>query len=303
MMNDIEAWIRLHVEPTGDIETVHVRPWATVLRVPTADGPVWFKACAPVQAFEPRLSAALFERWPDRVANVLGHDEQRGWLLLADAGKPIDAFGNPPQTWLAALPQYAELQRAETTHASDHLAHGVPDLRVVTLAAQFEELLAVDLPLEAAEIRRLRQFAPRFARLCNELATCDVRETLQHDDLHHFNLYVHDRDLRVLDWGDASISHPFASLVVTFRFLEERTKLAPNDPWFDKLRDAYLEPWGGRDLRDVFALSMHVGAFARAIAYLRVRAVLSPEERRAFDDDFAIVLRRALATTTPYRAR
>ena len=106
-----DAWIRDHVEPVGGIETEHERPWATVLRVPLAGGVAWFKACAPVQAFEPRLTAELFSRYPDRVAEVLGHDEERAWLLLGDAGTPIGAFGNPPETWLVALPLYAELQR------------------------------------------------------------------------------------------------------------------------------------------------------------------------------------------------
>ena len=47
------------------------------MRIVTTDHIVWFKACAPVQGFEPRLSAELFRRWPDRVAEVLGHDELR----------------------------------------------------------------------------------------------------------------------------------------------------------------------------------------------------------------------------------
>jgi aminoglycoside phosphotransferase (APT) family kinase protein len=79
-------------------------------------------------------------------------------------------------------------------------------------------------------------------------------ETVQHDDLHRANVYTEGGKLRVLDWGDSSISHPFVSLVVTFRFLEEVTKLPPGDPWFARLRDAYLEPWG-RGLEGVFALA------------------------------------------------
>jgi hypothetical protein len=53
----VEPWIREHVTPTGDLDVVHERPWATVARIPVADGSVWFKACAPVQSFEPRLRA------------------------------------------------------------------------------------------------------------------------------------------------------------------------------------------------------------------------------------------------------
>ena len=113
--------------PVGVIETAHERPWSTVLRVPVADGVVWFKACAPGQAFEPRLTADLFARWPDLMPVVLGHRGDRAWLLLADAGTPLGARGNPPEAWLAALPLYAELQRGELVHASEHRAHGVPD--------------------------------------------------------------------------------------------------------------------------------------------------------------------------------
>jgi hypothetical protein len=82
---DAQDWICAHVEPVGRIETEHERPWATVLRVPLADGVAWFKASAPVQAFEPRLTAELFARYPDRVAEVLGYDEERARLLLGDA--------------------------------------------------------------------------------------------------------------------------------------------------------------------------------------------------------------------------
>jgi Phosphotransferase enzyme family len=292
----VRQWIRAHAEPAGSIEIVHERPWATVLRVPLADGVAWFKACAPVQAFEPRLTADLYARWPDRVPEVLAYDEERAWLLLGDAGRPVSTFGNPPEAWLSALPLYAELQQGEAAFAQEHLAHGVPDLRLATLPARCEELLQLDLPLEREEIRRLRHFARRFSELCAELAAYDVPETIQHDDLHHANLYVHGSCLRVLDWGDASISHPFASLVVTFRFLEERTGLAPSDPWFARLRDAYLEPWG-RGLGDAFALAVRVGALARAIAYVRQRAALRAEERPRFDLDFSIVLRRAVAQT------
>jgi hypothetical protein len=291
-----EAWIRAQVDPVGPIETAHQRPWATVLRVPLADGVAWFKACSPVQAFEPRLTAALFARWPDRVAEVLAHDEERAWLLLADAGMPIGAVGNPPEAWLVALPLYAELQRGEAAHAHDHLAHGVPDLRVATLPARYEELLRRDLPLGREELGRLRGFAPRFERLCGQLAAHEVPETLQHDDLHMANVYAQGERLRLLDWGDASVSHPFASLVVTFRFLEERNQLSPGDPWFARLRDAYLEPWGG-GLAGAFALAVRVGAFAHTIAWARQRDHLPQAARPEFDKAFAIVLRRAVTRT------
>jgi hypothetical protein len=191
-----EEWIRAHVEPTGTIETAHERPWATVWRVPLADEVAWFKACAPVQSFEPRLTAGLFARWPDRVAEVLGHDEERAWLLTRDAGAPMLASGNPPEAWLASLPLYAELQRGEAAHAREHLAHSVPDLRLSALPARYEALLECALPLEREPVDSLRAFAPRLADLSDELAGYGVPASLQHDDLHHANVYGRGEEAR-----------------------------------------------------------------------------------------------------------
>ena len=292
----VEDWIRAHVKPVGAIEIAHERPWATVLRVPHRDGVAWFKACAPMQAFEPRLTAELFARWPDRITEVIGHDAERAWLLLADAGTPISAHGNPPEAWRIALPLYAELQREEAAYMREHLANQVPDLRVATLPACYENLLQRELPLERDEIDRLRRFAPRFGGLCTELAAHGVPDTIQHDDLHMNNVYRRGGRLRLVDWGDASISHPFATLVVTFRFLEERTKLSPADPWFARLRDAYLEPWG-HGFAGAFPLAMRVGSFARTFAYGRQRDHLPAAARADFDKEFATVLRRAIAQT------
>jgi hypothetical protein len=289
-----EDWIRTHVQPAGTIEAVHVRPWAAVLRVPLGAGvSYWFKACPPAQAFEARLTAGLFARWPDRVVEVVACDEQRAWLLLADAGKSILKLGSPPEAWLAMLPRYAELQIGEAENAGDHLAHGVPDLRVAILPTRYHELLRRDLPLEAEEVHRLRGFADRFAELCAELAGDGVPGTVQHDDLHDVNIYAKSKRLRVLDWGDTSISHPFASLVVTFRFVALRHGLQPDDPWFARLRDAYLEPWGSR-LTGTFALAMRVGAFAHTFGWARHRDQLDDEARARFDNPFGVVLRRAL---------
>ena len=265
--------------------------------MPVPGGTAWFKACRAQQAFEPRLTAGLFARWPDRIAEVLGYDEERGWLLLADAGTQLRSLGNAPERWETALPTYAELQRGEAAHALDHLAHGVPDLRLAALPERYNDQLRHDLPIAPDDVARLRAVAPRLEQLCSELESLDVPETVQHDDLHMANVYACGGGHRFLDWGDASISHPFASLAITFRFLEEKNGLAPGDPWFERLRDAYLEPWGDGH-EEAFALAVRVGEFAHAIASVRHRDFLQEDEVAAFDEDFKVVLLRALARTT-----
>jgi len=289
----IEDWIRRHVTPSGPIEVAHQEPWATVWRVPLPDGAAWCKSCAPIQAFEPWLTGQLFGRWPDRVPTVLGRDDARRWLLLADAGTAMRELGNPPEVWLRALPLYAELQRGESAFAPDHLAHGVPDLRQATWPTRYDELVQRELPLQEHEIAQLRRFGPRFAELCGELQAYGIGDTVQHDDLHMANVYADGERLRLLDWGDSSISHPFASLVVTFRFLEEMNGLQPGDAWYARLRDAYLEPWGA-GLSRAFSLGVRTGAFAHCIAWMRQQDALEGARRRQFDEVYAIILRRAI---------
>lgn len=282
------------VDPTGPIELERTRAWATIFRVPLADGLAWFKACGPIQAFEPRLTASLAARWPDRVAQVLAHDPERAWLLTADAGDPVGARGNDPAIWLRALPAYAELQLGEVAHVAEHLDGGVPDRRLAALPARYEQLLRADLPLEEAEVERLRAFAAPFALLCNDLAAVDPIASIQHDDLHLRSLFVDGPALRVLDWGDACVGHPFATLVVTFHWLERENGLAPSDPWFARLRDAYLEPWGAGHAEG-FELAMRVGPVAEAIGWLRHRRAMPEPDRIAFDVHFTDLLRRILA--------
>ena len=80
-------------------------------------------------------------------------------------------------------------------------------------------MLAHALPLSSGELARLRAFTSRFVELCLELAARGIPETIQHDDLHGANIYRRDGRLRILDWGDSCVSHPFRTLYVTFEHL------------------------------------------------------------------------------------
>ena len=296
-LREVEAWVARHVELTGRLELVHERPWGSVWRAPAQGGGVWVKVCAPVQAFEPRLTAALESRWPGLLPEVLAADAERAWLLLGDAGERL-GFGVGPEPWLSLLPAYAELQRGEVAHVAEHLAAGVPDRRIASFPALYEEMLAHELPLSVTDHARLRAFAPGFARLCEELAAADAPETMQHDDLHGNNVYPRNGATRILDWGDSCVSHPFLTLFVAFLHLEEMEGLARGDRWFDRLRDAYLEPWGRpAELREIFELAQRLGPFAHVFKELRVLDAI-PKTKRHFVSDLPSVLARCIAIAT-----
>ena len=283
-----------HVELAGRLELVHERPWGSVWRAPVRGGVVWVKVCAPVQAFEPRLTAALASRWPGLLPEVHAADADRSWLLLGDAGERL-GFGVGPEPWLSLLPAYAELQCGEVAHVAEHLDAGVPDRRIASFPALYEAMVAHELPLSAADLARLRAFAPGFSRLCQELAAAGLPETIQHDDLHGNNVYMHNDAASILDWGDSCVSHPFLTLFVAFLHLEEMEGLAPGDPSFDLMRDAYLEPWGPpAELRETFELAQRLGPFAHVFKELRVLDAI-PKTMRHFVADLPSVLARCIA--------
>jgi hypothetical protein len=76
-----EAWIAEQLGPLGDVEEVKLRPWSAVLRAPTSDGDVYFKANLPALANEPELTRLLHRIDPGHVLPVLAEEPDEGWML------------------------------------------------------------------------------------------------------------------------------------------------------------------------------------------------------------------------------
>ena len=270
-----EAWIRKRADVTGELDQFHVRWWSTVIRVPTEDGDLYFKAVAQGFLFEPPLTARLFELKPDRVTEVVEIDADRGWMLMRDAGR---RFREVVLTradlghWERALPRYAELQLAATPLAGELLALGAPDSRLSVLPGQLHSVLAEPVRgLAPEEQERALAALPRFEVMCGELAAYGIPETIQHDDLHDGQVFVRNGRYLFFDWGDSCVSHPFHSLTVALRATAAKFDLEPGGPELQRLRDAYLEPFG--DLREAADLAYWTGTVGRALAWDRfVRA-------------------------------
>lgn len=260
----------LGTPPTGPIEEVRVRPWSVTHRVSTSDGVRWFKANTPACAYEAGLASALASWLPGRVLAPLAADTTRGWLLTADAGPTIrDRIkpGDQLTVWTSMLQTYASMQRALEPRSDAMLALGTPDLRKPA------DVLA-SLRSEPGIRDESRPPAPGFADWCAELAADTVPVTLQHDDLTDANVFPSPGGGFVFfDWGDASVGHPFGSLLVALGFAAAVLDLEPMAPELLRLRDAYLEPWTGiaspATLRRSASLAFRVARVSRAAAWRR----------------------------------
>jgi hypothetical protein len=307
------ALARRGLEIAGAAEEVHRRIWSRVVRVPTGGGAVFFKAVAPALAYEAGLTRRLAEWRPDCTPAVLAADPARGWLLLGDGGlrlrEALQAEGPQLRRWLELLPRYAELQIELSGRLDELRALGVPDRGPAALPDHLAGLLAepaalsIDHPegLSAAEAARLRALGPRLADLCAELQGCGVPLSLHHGDFHDGNIFLRGAGYIFFDWGDSSLAHPFFSLRTAFISVENGLDLPEGAPEFERLRDAYLEPWtrfaAPARLREAFALAQRLSALCSALSWsLALSAVpVGSAERAAYRAPVPALLQEFLA--------
>jgi hypothetical protein len=282
----------------GEPDQPHVRAWSTAFRLPVREGAVWLKSVGPGSSQEPALVGALGEWVPEHVLVPLAVDRARRLMLLPDGGTTLRDAGGAASVdaWEAMLRDYARMQVDLVPRADEMVGLGVPDLRPERLPELVPDLLDDDefqLPGRPGgltdEVRdRLRAGLGEFGELCRALADSGVPATLQHDDLHDANVFVSDGRHRFFDWGDASVAHPFVSLLVPFRVAARALGVPPGDPVLLRLRDAYLDVWSGSGtpagLRDQVDAALRVAPLPRAMTWRRILRGVRPDERTAWRD-------------------
>ncbi len=264
-------------QPVLDLE--RRRSWSLVLRLQTARGPVWAKANARPFAAEAGLTDLLAVHAPDHVLAPIALDVERGLLLLPDGGPVLSDLGTTEHShWRTLLLGYAELQQAMAGRLGALRELGLPDMSPPTLLAWWESVVdrsaedervwqllstgrfqsgrfqsGFQCDLTADPMHTLRVIGPSVEFWAAELAAGGIPVTLEHTDLHTGNVFAGPPDraefLRIIDWGDAVIAHPFVGLGDILH------TAAADDPAsgqsidtasgqsIDTLRSAYLARW------------------------------------------------------------
>ncbi len=285
----------IHV--TGAIEQPHGH--STILRVPSSAGDIYFKAAIPTLAHEPALTEVLWRWRPDCMPPVLAVDLARGWMLIPDLGVTLRSLVRSTRDlghWERVLTLYAEVQIDLTSRANELLELGVPDRRLTMLADCYEQLLTdtdallIGHPngLSMEEYQRLRQFAPQFRGICEQLAVYGIPETLHHEDFHDANIFCRNDHYTFADWGESGVAHPFCTWLVTSRVIAWRLELEKNAPELVRLCDAYLEPWTSYASREklnaALKLAYRVGMVCRALTWRRVAAAVGEPLKSEYAD-------------------
>ncbi|MBP2326107.1 hypothetical protein JOF56_006492 [Kibdelosporangium banguiense] len=269
---------RAGIKRTGDVTHARVRPWGTVLSAETSAGTVWMKVPGPQTVFEVALYELLEKLAPEWILRPIATNVERGWVLLPDGGSTLWASGNDPvEGMLRVLPQYAQLQRHLMPHVENLLDAGVVDMRPPIMLQRFDEAVAAVGRREGTE--NLQKIAARrdvVAEWCEQLAASPIPASLDHNDLHTKNVFLHGDRARFYDWGDSVVAHPFASMIIGLNGMTWIHGFAADDPIRTRLRDAYLEAFSDlaphKELVAQMELACQVGMIARALVWERVLA-------------------------------
>jgi hypothetical protein len=251
---------------------------------PTTGGPVWLKAPGEGTVFEVALYDLLSRVAPEHVLRPIAIDPGRGWVLLPDGGTTLgDAGVDLVDGLVTVLPQYATLQRDLAVHTGALLSAGVADMRPEVMPDRFDE--AVAAVTAGADVRALRD---TYAQWCARLAASPVPASIDHNDLHPWNVFLDGGRARFYDWGDAVVAHPFSSMLVTAAAVRTQLGAGPDDPAVRRIRDAYLEVWSDlappRELVAELELACWAGKVARALTWDRALRAQGHDQAREFAD-------------------
>jgi UDP-N-acetylmuramyl pentapeptide synthase/poly-gamma-glutamate capsule biosynthesis protein CapA/YwtB (metallophosphatase superfamily) len=251
-----KALARLGVTPDSSTASiVRNTPWGLVVSQMTDKGRVYFKASSQANRFEPRLLAELSARWPRQVPRPLAMQPTAGWMMTPNYGRTLlDIHGKAttPDMWQRALSALAEIQLAACHNVEGWLALGVPDRRLQTLPDQLARLLdddaalAIDTPniadgLSQAEQTAARAMLPFFAEVCLALSRQPCSASLDQGDLHMGNIILRQEQCLFIDWGDATVAHPFGVLLLAWH--RSRQRSAKTLAQLDELALPYLHAW------------------------------------------------------------
>jgi hypothetical protein len=250
--DEVEAWLDLVLAAsgrtrTGSLRTHRVWSISAVHTVATDRGTVWFKASCDHFAAEAGIVDTLARHLPDLVPEVVAVDRDRGWLLTEPLSG-TEPEGAPAEAAIALAPQWAAAQVASLDWLDELRAAGAPDRGLEPTLAAWRDALATNGELDGLtdeERSALAAAVPVVESRLRELWGCGFPDTLGHGDLHAGNVAYDGTDVRIFDWSDGCLTHPFLDGTHLAHWLAEedgndaadgvRTVLAP---WRDAFPDA-----------------------------------------------------------------
>jgi hypothetical protein len=289
-----------------------------VLRLRAGDVELYFKALATSGGVEPLLVERLAELHPAVMPDVVSVEPARRWLLMrASPGALLDQVGDVAR-WERAAEALARVQIDSASRIAELRTLGCVERPPAWLAGEIDPLLADSAAMQPQhsealtdlEIERLRARGSELRALCRELDAHGAPPCLEHGDFWAANVIATERGCVLIDWEDATRSHPFLSPYLLLTSLDHADAIGDKAAARDRIRRAYLGPWHetwpdtrgqAGDIERAFDLALLLAPLHHAVQFrLGVWRVDTSWEVRAYQPYF---LRRLLDGLPPRRGR
>ena len=211
---EVDRWINARLTEVG-LERLGpgavVKFWSlsVILAVPTAAGPVYFKAACDHFRAEPAITAAVARHCAEAVPDLIAIDAVRGWMLM----RAFSDVSEDPEPRLAPVAAriMASIQLVMSDHLDELAAAGTPDRTlgptVAALQRVVEDSLELD-QLDDSERRTAVAMLPWLTDQITALAEAGMPYSLGHGDLHLGNVAPAADGLVLFDWTDAAVTFP-----------------------------------------------------------------------------------------------
>jgi hypothetical protein len=299
----VEAWIDSVLAGSGRRRTHLIEPvkqWSisAVARVTTDRGDLWFKAPCEHFRAEARVHPTVAGLFADLVPVLVAVEEAEGWLLM-EPMVGVDDDDRAEGAGLQVATRWAAAQIEAVDHVDALVGGGCRRRGVEETLAGFRGVLAhsTELALLTDEqLAAIRGCADELEALVREFWATGIPDTLSHGDLHLGNVAWDGTTLRIFDWTDGCVSHPFLDASHLAHF----TRAVPGDAG---LESVYAEQWRTAyphaDIDRAVALAPLVDRVFQAITFDDIVNSTEPMSRWELGGVVADILRTLAVSPSP----
>lgn len=290
----------------GPIEPVRLMLWSKVYRILSSQGYIYIKEMTAPFAIEARLINYLTEAGLHSLPHLLAYNEDLLCFMMMDAGTTLRMLLKKDyrrDIVVQGLIACADIQQQMIQSVDALLALGLPDWRLRCLPQLYNSLLSHETwllndGLSISELNNLSKLQPQFSDLCEQLASYQIPETIEHCDFQDNNLLLAGEHVTINDWADAVITHPFFSLHSFLLSARRNHGFAERSEMDNYLKNAYLQAWIGFEpeqrLLEIYDLSKTINSIKFAISFYRITQCAQTENDNDALDEYKGTITQAL---------
>lgn len=264
-----------HFSFSGEVTQLNCTATFALMRLGNTRGPaVWLKAVGEPNLNEYAVTLELSDRWSAYLPGLLiSRSDWHAWVA-EEAGARLSEPVVMSEL-RSATARLAQLQVA-SSDSSEYLRRiGCFDHRIGTLQLHLPKLTdyiieamsrQTSTKVERLSVNRVRELGDTLYSLCEELRTCEIPDTLIHNDFTLGNILTEGNRCVFIDWAEASVGCPlFTYQHLRAYLLRDR---AVYGQWLPILDDIYSETWAGQVSRSVMKKALNLSAPIAMASYL-----------------------------------